>query len=385
METFGSDIHSHQPQEENHSHISAQNLLEEATNLSPSKEQSDLLLEAANHIVHPDSHIPDLDSQGQHFQHHDEPVQDDLHNNFDFGKELPSLPSDEHKNQDDLLMNFSTSHFRADDHPQFGDSPNEEFEIQQGEPELPKQSEDISEQDLMHEDVKHEPVEQHEESAHSFNEDLQEESYGQRHQEDFHSEPPKSSEEDVPYGHELLQTEQPKQSKEDNQPLFEFNSESLNPHEEDDQSHDEEVQSEPSKPLVDYEQPLQEEKVKPEPVFQASQESKVEDIPIPATSHVPTPKPEEIVITPPTHRPAPPIPVDEEPFQPSPVKSEAVADTTVNSTKVTSSPSPSKKSAVGETGSATKTRSVRSTKTETTITGSSFFGKLLSPSRFFCL
>ena len=306
MEAFESDNHHEQQQQGEELskpiHVPQhQSLLEEAGNLSPTREQSDLLLEAANSS---ESHIPDLlDIAGEHIgsteepeipqqsephedlllyttEKEDLPSSHEIQNEFDFHKELPSVPGDSPKDED-LPMTFSSTHFQAEDQPLVDDSPTEE---------LMKQH--------MHEDF-----------------------------------------------------EIPKNFVVDDQLMKE--------------NLEEDFQSHSVKDVTN------------EPVLQSShqevEEDEEEDVPTYSTQ-----KQEEMVVsTPPTssHRPAPPIPVEEEEevavpepqtspkSQPSPV----LIDSTHVSPTLPKKESPSEPVIPTETASATKTRSVRSTKTEAAV------------------
>lgn len=310
MEAFESDNH-HQQQQQGEDlsepiHVpQQQSLLEEAGNLSPTREQSDLLLEAANSFSQHESQIPDLlDIAGENISNEMEPEisqqsepQEDLllyttekedlpssleiQNEFDFHKELPSVPGDSPKDED-LPMTFSSSHFQAEDHPLVDDSPTEE---------LMKQH--------MHEDF------------------------------------------EIPKSFVI-----------------------------DDQLMKENIEEDFQSQFV--------KEVSNEPVLQSSHqevEEEEEDIDVPTYS---TQKQEEMVVsTPPisSHRPAPPIPVEEEEevavpepqtspkSQPSPV----LIDSTHVSPTLPKKESPSEPVIPTETASATKTRSVRSTKTEAAV------------------
>lgn len=154
MEDFESSPHTQQHQGEHteQSHVlNEQSLLEEAGNLSPAKEKPhELFTEGPDdYLVQQQHHSPknnlDLLDFGDQFgaqqqQHEDLLLEHESHspvkepeehkpehrNDFDFDKELPSIPSDSQINED-LQMNFSNSHFQAEEHQPFDDSPTEEL------------------------------------------------------------------------------------------------------------------------------------------------------------------------------------------------------------------------------------------------------------------
>lgn len=306
MEAFESDNHQQQQQNEELSepiHVpQQQSLLEEAGNLSPTQEQSDLLLEAASSFSQHEAQIPDLlDIAGenmsnekepeipQQYEPHEDlllyttekedlPSSHEIQNEFDFHKELPSVPGESPKDED-LPMTFSSSHFQAEDQPLVDDSPTEE---------LMKQH--------MHEDF---------EIPNNFviDDQLMKENF----EEDFQSHSVKD--------------------------------------------------------------------VTNEPVLQSSHQEVEEEKDVPTIS---TQKQEEIIVsTPPTssHRPAPPIPVEEEEVvavpEPQTSPKSQTSPVLIDSTHI--SPTLSKKERSSEPviptepASATKTRSVRSTKTEAAV------------------
>ena len=153
MEDFQNNPHTeqeptyHQPE---HTHVPEQSLLEEAGNLSPVRENiQDLLTGSGDFFVQQEQHsptasqpdFPDHSNQQGDRQPQDLLIELDRHSpikqpeehkteylhEFNFEKELPSIPNDSQKGTDDMQMNFSNTHFQSEEHQPFDDSPTEEL------------------------------------------------------------------------------------------------------------------------------------------------------------------------------------------------------------------------------------------------------------------
>ena len=282
-------------------HEQNQNLLEEAGNLSPvanvEEDRSAMLFDAGDQFIKEEpvasitSNLLDSEDSFRHLDSLDgkpnlvseSPVTESFpSDDFNFDKELPSLPSDNQKSGADLLMNFSSAHFRA----------------------------------------------------------------------------PEEEEEEVPFHHSHKETKIIEE---------EIEHEDL----------EEEFKEQTEEPVQEASQWKMEEKA-PEVLSYKFQES---------------PKPEEVIFPPiQGHRPAPPVPLEEEEYIPptKPTVFEPVESLITTSSPPKAAQQPETKSTIitPETkvqqvepvsssdahNSSNKTRSVRSSKSETTPIGNTFFG-----------